>query len=110
MSGLFSKVWGGSKSSSNSSNSRSSRDSSVLAVRNLGNAVIACGADHTAAITSDGQVVCWGYNGWGQCAVSASLERAVSISCGNDLTAALTPEGKGGMLGFCSQWTECRSR
>jgi alpha-tubulin suppressor-like RCC1 family protein len=94
MSGLFSKVWGSSKSSNNSSNSSSSSSASELMVHNPRHAVIACGLEHTAAITRDGKVVCWGSNGWGECTVPASLKRAVSVSCGRWHTAALTPEGR----------------
>jgi alpha-tubulin suppressor-like RCC1 family protein len=62
MSGLLSKVGGGSKSSNNSSNSSSSSSNgfSEFAVCNPRKAVIACGSSHSAAITRVGKVVCWG--------------------------------------------------
>jgi alpha-tubulin suppressor-like RCC1 family protein len=53
-----------------------------------------CGSHHTAAVTQEGQVVCWGLNSHGQCIVPADLGNVVAVSCGSEHTAALTQEGR----------------
>jgi alpha-tubulin suppressor-like RCC1 family protein len=65
-----------------------------MALINPRNSVIACGRCHTAVITRDGKVACFGYNGNRECTVPVSLERAVSVSCGAYFTGVLTHEGK----------------
>jgi alpha-tubulin suppressor-like RCC1 family protein len=54
---------------------------------------VSCGFVHSAAITGDGRVVCWGSAGHHACVVPPTLERAVAVSCGNGHTAALTQNG-----------------
>jgi alpha-tubulin suppressor-like RCC1 family protein len=45
--------------------------------------VIACSGAHMAVVTQEYRVVCWGYNGDGQCDVPSDLENVVAVSCGN---------------------------
>ncbi len=49
---------------------------------------------HTAVITSEGRVVCWGNNKAGQCNPPADLENVVQVCCGTSHTAALTADGQ----------------
>jgi hypothetical protein len=56
--------------------------------------VIACGKKHTAALTPNGSVVCWGDNGKDQCTVPPAVVKAVSVSCAMDHTGAITKEGR----------------
>jgi alpha-tubulin suppressor-like RCC1 family protein len=42
---------------------------------------VSAGWLHTAAITRDGRVICWGKNDVGQCDVPASLEAKVYEEC-----------------------------
>ena len=63
---------------------------------------VACGARHSACVTSQGRVLCWGSNDRGQCgdsrksaqprAVQGALARCVAatISCGDEFTACVT--------------------
>jgi alpha-tubulin suppressor-like RCC1 family protein len=63
----------------------------VNAKRNV--VAVSCGTIHTAALTEDGTVVCWGYNDRGQCDVPLGLENVVDISCGDSFTIARTAFG-----------------
>jgi alpha-tubulin suppressor-like RCC1 family protein len=61
----------------------------------LGAAIaIGCGGDHTAAVTRDGVVVCWGCGYDARCLVPDTLGNVVSISCGDAHTVTLTREGR----------------
>jgi alpha-tubulin suppressor-like RCC1 family protein len=51
------------------------------------------GNKHGAAITTEGKVVCWGDNRYGQCSVPPTLENVVSICCGYFDTVAVTQDG-----------------
>jgi hypothetical protein len=39
---------------------------------------VACGARHTAAVTSSGDLLCWGWNSYGQCGQGACSQAAAS--------------------------------
>jgi alpha-tubulin suppressor-like RCC1 family protein len=56
----------------------------------LENVVFSCGSYHTGALTTEGKVLCWGFNGQGQCDVPPTLEHAIAVSCGNIHSAAIT--------------------
>jgi alpha-tubulin suppressor-like RCC1 family protein len=61
---------------------------------NQGNSVFSCGRYHTAAVTEDGKVVCWGMNISKQCNVPEALENVESVCCGGDFSAAITQDRK----------------
>ena len=81
---------------------------------------ISAGSEHSAALTSDGGLYCWGSNAKGQCGLGKGVPfmtvltpkfvasfLGVSIkrvSCGARFTAAVTAEGKFG-LGGRPVWT-----
>jgi hypothetical protein len=48
---------------------------------------------HTAAVTPEGKVICWGDNTNRQCRVPSTLENVVAMSCGNFHTMALVSDG-----------------
>ncbi len=54
---------------------------------------IAAGAFHSAALESNGTVICWGYNFYGQTNVPADLTNAIAIACGNSFSLALRSDG-----------------
>src|SRR5881296_571379 len=54
---------------------------------------LAAGANHNLAIRSDGTVVAWGRNDWGQSAVPQDLKEVVAIAAGGDHNLALTSAG-----------------
>ena len=54
---------------------------------------IAFGSDHTAAVLTNGEVACWGYNADGQCDVPTGIGSAVSIAVGGFHTVALLEDG-----------------
>ena len=61
----------------------------------LTNVVAIAGGDaHSLALKSDGTVVAWGDNFWGQTNVPAGLTNAVAIAAGSDHSIALTAAGK----------------
>ena len=51
---------------------------------------IAGGGYHTVALKSDGTVVAWGYNYYGQTSVPAGLSGVTAIAAGYSHTVALT--------------------
>jgi alpha-tubulin suppressor-like RCC1 family protein len=44
--------------------------------------VISCGYGHTAVVTSEGKVRCWGFNRGRQCEPPVELENVVAVSAG----------------------------
>ena len=73
---------------------------------------IACGRDHTAALTKNGEVFTWGLNDCGQLGHGDDIPRTVptkvaslaglvitQVFCGDTHTAVLT--GKGELLTWC---------
>ena len=54
---------------------------------------LAAGESHVAALTPEGEVVCWGWNGFGQCDVPDDLDQVVAIACGANFTLALEVDG-----------------
>jgi alpha-tubulin suppressor-like RCC1 family protein len=58
------------------------------------NKTIFSGNFHTAALTSEEKVVCWGFNNYGQCNIPKDLRNVILIKCGYYHTIALTSEGK----------------
>jgi hypothetical protein len=54
---------------------------------------VSCGFYHTAALTVDGKVVCWGSNDNGQCNVPDDLDLVGAVSCGHYFVAVLTRDG-----------------
>lgn len=58
------------------------------------NKKISGGFRHSLAVNSEGRVVAWGSNQWGQCNVPADLHDAVAVSAGTAHSLALTREGK----------------
>ncbi len=57
-------------------------------------AAIAAGADHCLALRTDGRVLAWGDNDYGQIEVPPGLSNVVAISAGEDHSLALTSEGR----------------
>jgi alpha-tubulin suppressor-like RCC1 family protein len=55
---------------------------------------ISVGYRHTAAVTLEGRVVCWGRQDDGRCNVPAGLDNITAVSCGSVVTAALTRDGR----------------
>ncbi|KAL6072643.1 RCC1 and BTB domain-containing protein 1 [Balamuthia mandrillaris] len=67
---------------------------------------ISCGAHHTAAVSRDGNLFCWGYNKWRQLGIKTSssvvaeptfvpaLNNVSMVSCGDKHTAAITTKGE----------------
>jgi hypothetical protein len=66
---------------------------------------VAAGANHTATISAKGEVICWGWNGYGQCDVPAAFPEAMDIACGDVHTVVLMRDGTvrclGGEAGTC---------
>jgi alpha-tubulin suppressor-like RCC1 family protein len=65
-------------------------------IRNRRDACISCGPHHTAVITPEGTVACWGRNDDGQCVVPIEVNvkrNVVAVSCGTIHMAALTEDG-----------------
>jgi len=60
-------------------------------VRNI--VSVAAGAEHSLALRSDGQVVAWGYNSYGQTNVPADATNIVAIAAGWYGNAALRADG-----------------
>jgi hypothetical protein len=54
---------------------------------------ISAGCAHSAALKSDGTVVCWGDNTYGQSVPPSNLSNVVSVSAGGYHTAALKSDG-----------------
>ena len=54
---------------------------------------IAAGDYHTVALKSDGTVVAWGYNGYGQTTVPAGFTGVMAIAAGELHTVALKSDG-----------------
>jgi len=54
---------------------------------------IAAGASHTIAVRSDGTVVAWGFNGWGQTTVPVGLSGVTAVAAGNNHSVALKSDG-----------------
>jgi alpha-tubulin suppressor-like RCC1 family protein len=53
---------------------------------------------HTAAVRSDGSVVCWGRNTDGQCNVPAGVDSVVAVSAGEVHTLAVSSMASGGRV------------
>jgi alpha-tubulin suppressor-like RCC1 family protein len=51
-------------------------------------------SSHTAAINSEGVIVCWGDNNAGQCYAPEDLPVVTSVACGGEFTVALTAYGE----------------
>jgi alpha-tubulin suppressor-like RCC1 family protein len=82
-------------SSSSSFSDSAGMDFSNFALQRQQDNDLACGSDHTAVVTSEGKVVCWGGpNQCGETTVPRLLENVVAVSCGSEHTAALTRDGK----------------
>jgi hypothetical protein len=54
---------------------------------------IAAGGDHTVALKSDGTVVAWGRNNYGQTNIPAELKGVTAIAAGSGHTVALIGTG-----------------
>jgi alpha-tubulin suppressor-like RCC1 family protein len=78
---------------------------SPLSVLGAGQATLSAGVAHTCALTSNGGVKCWGYNGFGQLGDGTNITRAtpvwvtgltggvVAVASGNSHSCALTDLG-----------------
>jgi hypothetical protein len=55
---------------------------------------IAAGSAHSVALRSDGSVVCWGDNKFGQCTVPAGLGAVTAVAAGDGHTLALLTTGQ----------------
>jgi hypothetical protein len=60
---------------------------------------VAAGANHTAVLSSQGDVICWGWNAYGQCDIPAKLPVAMGVACGDVHTAVLFHDGTVGCFG-----------
>ena len=56
-------------------------------------AAIAAGGDHNLALKSDGTVVAWGWNAFGQAAVPADLANVIAVAAGSAHSLALKSDG-----------------
>ena len=54
---------------------------------------VAAGLRHTVALTSDGTLVAWGYNAYGQCNVPSGLAGVSQVAAGYLHTVALKNDG-----------------
>jgi alpha-tubulin suppressor-like RCC1 family protein len=64
------------------------------------------GGHHSAAVTSEGEVLCWGDNRYGQGDVPADLANIIMVSCGGHHTVALTHDNKVRCWGQ-NRWEQC---
>ena len=60
----------------------------------LAGARIAAGFRHTCAVNTRGQLVCFGWNEYGQCNVPPNLSPVVAVAAGYGHTCALTVDGQ----------------
>jgi alpha-tubulin suppressor-like RCC1 family protein len=51
------------------------------------------GLFHTAALSHDGKIVCWGDNSKRQCSVPIGLANVIAVCCGAYHTAAVLSDG-----------------
>jgi len=61
---------------------------------------IAAGGHHSLALTAEGRVVAWGYNGHGQTDVPSGLSNVVAMAAGGNHSLALTAGGRVVAWGF----------
>ena len=62
--------------------------------RGLANVIaVAAGANHSLALKSDGTVVAWGWNAYGQATVPTGLADVIAIAAGGDHSLALKSDG-----------------
>ena len=55
---------------------------------------VSAGSDHTCAVRSDGYLVCFGLNIYGQCDVPTDLGAVVAVSANDHLTCATRLDGQ----------------
>jgi len=55
---------------------------------------IACGANFCGAITTGGNVVCWGHNNWSQCDVPTDLGAVSQLALGWTYAFTISPSGQ----------------
>ncbi|CAE7276431.1 UVR8, partial [Symbiodinium necroappetens] len=60
------------------------------------------GDSHTCAVKSDGQLVCFGWNQFGQCDVPEDIGETLLVSAGHSHTCAITADGRL----VCFGWNE----
>ena len=54
---------------------------------------VAAGAVHSLILRSNGTVVAWGYDDWGQTSVPANVTNAVAVAAGDFHSLALRADG-----------------
>jgi alpha-tubulin suppressor-like RCC1 family protein len=55
---------------------------------------VSCGCNFSAAVKTDGRLICWGSNICGQCELPPHLQCVVAVSCGSYHATAITHDGR----------------
>lgn len=66
---------------------------SALSANQTNLVAIACGQNHSLALTGNGRIIAWGSDSVGQCDVPGDMTNAVAIAAGFECSLALTAQG-----------------